>query len=212
MKKCLFLLVILLITGNTQAQYNEVMKNKIIDLKAVVNAETLTYYGLDFSFLKYVRPKMALEDDALRKYLGAWFEFYQKEIPQQDYLFRWLGFDHYNFDSNTAQSRIDSVAKDWVVITTPEIEIEDIAKAIGSFNLKGDSGLGFVIHPVEFNHIEENAKCYFTFFDIATRDILWITETTGNINGNGTSQWYGFAMVECTRNYIDKVYKRNLKR
>jgi hypothetical protein len=212
MRKCLFILAILLIAEKAPAQYNEVIKNKIIDAKAVVNAETLTYYGLDFSFLKYVRPKMALEDDVLRKYLGAWFEFYQKEIPPRSFLFRWLGFKHYNFDSSSAQSRIDSVARDWVVVTTPEIEIEEIAETIKSYSLKGDTGLGFVIHPVEFNHIEENAKCYFTFFDIATRDILWIAETTGNINGNGTSQWYGYAMVECTRNYIDQVYKKNIKK
>ena len=212
MKKCLFILVILLIAEKMPAQYNEVMKNKIIDLKAVVNAETMTYYGLDFSLLRYVRPKVASGDDELRKYLGAWFEFYQKEIPPRSFLFRWLGFKHNNFDSSSAQSRIDSVARDWVVITTPEVEIAEIAEAIRSFNLKGDTGLGFVIHPVEFNHIEENAKCYFTFFDIATRNILWIAETTGNINGNGTTQWYGFAMVECTRNYIDKVYKRDIKK
>jgi hypothetical protein len=212
MKKYFFLLVLLLIAGQAPAQYSQVLKNKIINLNAVVNANTLTYYGLDFSLLKYVRPKSARDDAELRKYLGAWFEFYQKEIPAQDYLFRWLGFDHYNFDSNSAQSRIDSVAKDWVVITTPEIGIEDIAETIRSFDLRGDSGLGFVIHPVEFNHIDEIAKCYFTFFDIATKEIVWISETTGRINGNGTTQWYGFAMVECTRNYIDQVFKKNLKK
>lgn len=212
MKKCLFLLGILLFAGNIQAQYKEVLKNKILDLNTIAEAKTLTYYGLDFSLLKYVRPKASLSDDELKKYLGAWFEFYQKEIPPRNYLFRWLGFKHYNFDSNSVQSRVDSLAKDWVVITTPEVEMADIAIAIGSFSLKADSGLGFVIHPVEFNHIEENAKCYFTFFDIATSKILWISETTGNINGNGTSQWYGFAMVECTRNFIDLVYKKNIKK
>jgi|GEM_PF-5643899 len=212
MKKYLLLLVILVMAGNTQAQYNEVVKNKIIDLNMVVNANTLTYYGLDFSLLKYVRPKSAEDDAELKKYLGAWFEFYQKEIPAQDFLFRWLGFDHYNFDANAAQSRIDSVAKDWVVITTPDIEIADISMAIKSYDLHGDSGLGFVIHPVQFNHIDEIAKCYFTFFDIVTKEIVWITETTGRIDGNGTTQWYGFAMVACTRNYIDQVYKRNLKK
>jgi hypothetical protein len=117
MKKCFFLLVLLMIAGQTPAQYNQAVKNKIIDLNAVVNANTLTYYGL-----------------------------------------------------------------------------------------------GFVIHPVEFNHIDEIAKCYFTFFDIAAKNIVWICETTGRINGNGTTQWYGFAMVECTRNYIDQVYKRNIKK
>jgi hypothetical protein len=212
MKKYLILIAVILFSCKITGQNIVVLKNKIFDIKTIVNTETLTYYGLDFSLLKYVRPRVALNDDEMRKYLGAWFEFYLKEIPPRNFLFRWLGFKHYNFDSNSAQSRIDSVAKDWIVVTTPEIEIADIALEISSYNLKGDSGLGFVIHPVEFNHIEENAKCYFTFFDISTREIRWICETTGNINGNGTTQWYGSAMVECTKNYIDQVYKKNIKK
>jgi hypothetical protein len=42
--------------------------------------------------------------------------------------------------------------------------------------------------------------------------ILLISQTTGNTSGMGVTASFGWAMVDCTNNYIDKVYKKNIKK
>lgn len=216
MKKILLILAIVLLSYKISGQYiytyTNVLNNEIYDIESIKNAKSITYYGLDFSLLKFIKPQNANEDQQLRKYLGAWLAFYQKVIPPKDYLFRWLKFDKYYFNAGSVQVRIDSVPKEWVGIAAPEVSMQDIKKTIQGYNLGKDNGIGFVIHPVEFNNIDEDAKCFFTFFDIPTKNILWISETKGHVGGWGVTQWYGLAMVDCTKHYIDYLYKKNIRK
>jgi hypothetical protein len=215
MKKILLILAFILFcykgTGQYIFTYTNILNNEIYDIESIKSVKSITYYGLDFSLLKFIKPQNANEDQELRKYLGAWLAFYQKQIPPKNYLFRWLKFDKYYFNSNSVQLRLDSVPKEWVGITAPEVTIEDVTKAIQGYNLGKDNGIGFVIHPVEFNNLEEEAKCFFTFFDIPTKKVLWISETKGYVSGIGVTQWYGFAMVDCTKHYIDYIYRKNIR-
>jgi hypothetical protein len=216
MKKTLLILAVVLLSYKISGQfvytYTNILNNEIYDIESIKNAKSITYYGLDFSLVKFIKPQNANEDQELRKYLGAWLAFYQKEIPPKYCLFKWLKFDKYYFNASSVQVRIDSVPKEWVGIAAPEVSIEDVKEAIQGYNLGKDNGIGFVIHPVEFNNIDEEAKCFFTFFDIPTRKVLWISETKGRIGGWGVTQWYGLAMVDCTKHYIDYIYKRNIRK
>lgn len=216
MKKIFLILISIAFFGKIDGQYiytyTDILNNEMYDIEAIRSAKSITYYGLDFSLLKFIKPQNASEDKELRKYLGAWLAFYQKEIPPKNYLFRWLKFDKYYFNPSSVQIRIDSVPQEWVGITAPEITIEDVTNAIKTYNLGKDSGIGFVIHPVEFNNLEEEAKCFFTFFDIATKKVLWISETKGYVSGWGVTQWYGYAMIDCTKHYVDYIYRKNIRK
>lgn len=213
MKKYLIILGVILISGRIHGQNNDVIKNEIYDIESIKNAKTLTYYGLDFSLIKFVKPQDSEKDEELRKFLGAWLAFYQKEIPPETFIKTRLKFKNYDFNDYSVQIRTDSVKKDWVVIATREITIDDISAVIRTYNLGNDNGLGFVIHPVEFNNLKKTTKCYFTFFDISTKKILWITETSGELGIGivGVTGLYGYGMVHCTLTYLDKVYSKGIK-
>jgi hypothetical protein len=213
MKKILF--GIILFSSAVCAQSKYVIKNEVFDLEQIENATGLTYYGIDFSLIKFVYPNEAFNDNFFRdKYLGAWLSYYHREIPPQKCIRIWLKFsDGFIFNSESVQCRIDSVAKDWVVSSQKnEVTIENISVLIKSYNLGEDTGIGFVIHPVEFNYIDKNTICYFTFFDIATKKVLWISETSATNDNYSITRSYGLGMVLSTKNYIDKIYKKTIER
>lgn len=212
MKKLVVAIGLIIISVNLSGQFYSTLKNEITNIDTIKNAKSLFFYGLDFSLLKFTNPKEALNDEVFRKYLGAWLSYYQKELPPRERIIKWLGFRNTVFDEYSVQSRIDSVVKDWVVNVAPEVKVSDISSVIKRYQLDQSDGLGFVVHPVEFNSIDERAKCYFTFFDISTREILWITEIRTYASGLGYTEPFGSGIIRCTRGYIDGVYKKKIKR
>ncbi len=209
-------ILVLLLSSFVLCLYSQ-KKNIILiekyDLSTVQNAKEVTYYGLDFSLLKFVSPTNAFNDNEIKeKYLGAWLAFYQKEIPPDKYLRKWLDFkEGFNFNPISVQSRIDSIANDWVIVTPTTVTKEQIIRAIQSYKLTENEGLGFVIHPVLFDEITKNVYCYFTFFDVKTKNVYWISETMAEGFGRGIKEIYALGMVYSTKLYIDKVYKAESK-
>jgi hypothetical protein len=211
MRKILILLGIIFIANESLAQNYNILINEIYDLQGVQSSTTLIYYGLDFSLLKLVKPQYVTNENVLRKYFGAWLSFYHNKFPPQN-LTKMLKFDQTFFNDNAVQIRIDSVPKNWVVFSTHNVKIDSISNTIRTYNLGQDKGLGFVIHPIEFNTLTMKSTCYFTFFDIVTKKILWIAEISVDVKGLGLTQPFGYGMIESTKVFINDLYKKNVKK
>jgi hypothetical protein len=219
MKRIVLVFVIILISIKIFSQdydiygtkiYDPVISNETNDLESVKNAKVITYYGLDFSLLKFIKLQNVMDDDKMRKYLGGWISYYHKYLPPYNYLFKKLKFDNYLMDYYSVQNNIDSVARNWIVASAKEVNINDISASIKKYDLEVSNGIGFVIHPVEFIESKGMTKCYFTFFEINTRKILWVSEIQGSGNGSGITQLYGRGMIVCTKNYIKNIYQKEI--
>jgi hypothetical protein len=214
MKKILLLLGHLVLMYDLHCQNKHVLINEISNLSAIKSAQEVTYYGLDFSLLKFISPSNAFKDQEIKEqYLGAWLAFYQKEIPPEKYLRKWIDFkEGFNYNPGSVQIRMESISNDWVVVTPINISKDQVIETIKSYQLPENAGLGFVIHPVVFDEITKEVFCFFTFFNIKTKEIYWIVETKEEGMGIGLKQIYGLGLVQTTKYYVDEVYKKNLKR
>jgi hypothetical protein len=211
MKKILILSVFILFVTKTFGQTSNVITNEIYDLDKVKEGNVITYYGLDFTLLKFVKIRDAANDDKLRKYLGAWLSYFKKNESGEKLILSKLQFVRVIMDDYSVERNLDSVPQNWVVSSIQEVTIKDVEALIKAYNLKQNSGIGFVIHPVEFNDNEQIAKCFFTFFDNDTRKILWISETQGRTSGMGVTEWFGNGMLNCTKIYFNKILSKTLK-
>ena len=213
MKKILFFLCLSIFVFDLHCQDKHALVNEITNLPAIINAKEVTYYGLDFSLLKFISPSNSYKDQAIKEqYLGAWLVFFQG-IPEK-YLGNMLKFKEEEFVYNqySVQSRIDSISKDWIVVTPLTISKEQVIKIVKSYSLPENDGLGFVIHPVMFDEISKEVYCFFTFFNIKTKEIYWIVETKDKGMGPGLKKTYGYGMINATHKYLNEVYRKGLKR
>jgi hypothetical protein len=62
-----------------------------------------------------------------------------------------------------------------------------------------------------FDEMTKNAFCFFTFFNIQTREIYWIAETKNEGVGPGLKRIFGYGMAYSTKLYFDDVYQKALK-
>ena len=85
---------------------------------------------------------------------------------------------------------------------------EDLQTIIESYVLREKQGVGMVINLVNFNKEGEYALIYVTFFDIATREIMFAAEVSGNAGGSGmTKHWASGVEVAFRKMFIDQIYK-----
>jgi hypothetical protein len=214
MKKILIFFCLSILVFDSHCQDKYALINEIKDLSAIESAKEVTYYGLDFSLLKFISPSNSYKDQAIKEqYLGAWLVFFQEGIPEK-YLRNMLKFKEEEFVYNqySVQSRMDSISKDWIVVTPLSISKEQVFETIKSYNLPDKDGLGFVIHPVIFDEVSKDVYCFFTFFNIRTKEIFWIVETKEKGMGAGLKKNYGYGMTNATQKYLNEVYRKILKR
>ena len=85
----------------------------------------------------------------------------------------------------------------------------DLEKIIKSYVLNEKSGIGMVVNIVNFNKPREYVSGYVTFFDIATREILYSLEATGPAGGGGWAGHWASGIERIVRGmFIDEIYKR----
>lgn len=74
--------------------------------------------------------------------------------------------------------------------------------------MREKEGLGMVINLENFNKEREYALIYVTFFDIATREILFAAEVSGQAGGAGMTKHWASGVENAFREmFIDQIYK-----
>ena len=78
-------------------------------LKTVIYSSSIVYYGVDMSMVKLTNPMKLYQDNAIRHYLYAWIATFEKEVPPEKYIAKWLkkqgGF---RFEPDNVQKRVQS--------------------------------------------------------------------------------------------------------
>ena len=186
--------------------------DELIDPEPINNANQLAYYGIDFSLLKLIKPEAINKDAILKeKHLGALIEYFHAKLPVENIKY-FLKFNQFDYNRYSVQQRLDSIAEDWVVLGHKMPTSQDVKQVIMRYDLPENSGLGFVIHPVEFNDSEKKVICYFTFFDIQTKEVYAMGCTWDLPSNYGFTRGFGLGMVSCMERYLQFIYEPVFRR
>jgi len=202
-----FLFIYLLSCSQGTQIINEYNPN----INKVINSPSITYYGVDMSILKLTNPEKIGQDEHIRHYLNAWISTFERELPPEEYIAKWLKKDHFTFEPRDVQKRTELVGEEWIIWEDYSFTIDKLKEIIKSYELKKDDGLGFVINIENFNKPNEYISAYFTFFDIQTREILWASKIKGEPGGWGMNGFWSNGLTNTTKVFIDKNYKPTYK-
>ena len=206
------MLITLISNFNTYAQSKYILEEYSPSVERVFNASTVTYYGVDMSMVKLTNSLKIGQDDLIRHYLYAWITTFEKELPPEKYISKWLRKkDGFTFEPEEVQRRTELVDEEWILRESYSFDLEKLTKIIASYDLEQNSGLGFVINAENFNKQHEYMSLYYTFFDIGTRKILWATKIKGEPGGWGMNGFWSNGLTNSIKTYIDKCYKKKYK-
>lgn len=155
-----------------------VLSNEIRSPKAFENLSNVVYYGFDFSLHQWVEVNGHSEvwHGAANKqlFLAEWADAYHERVPTVYYINKWFKLNgKFSYDYVTVQNPSMLGQEKWVVEQHTEVSTQLIQQSINKYELNKKTGVGFVIHPVLYDANENHSTCYFTFFDLTNKEILW---------------------------------------
>lgn len=172
-------------------------------------SNNIVYYGFDFTYVKLTNARKIGDDiEIIQKYFTPMNEDLTRDILPLSTLKKWMNqpgiiqgqpvFPNYNY-------------RDFHGFVTAQnycINFNDLEKIVQSYVLNEQHGTGMVINLVNFNKEREYSLVFVTFFDIATREILFATEASGEAGGSGWGSHWVTGIENAVRNmFIDEVYK-----
>jgi len=179
----------------------------------VVNAEGIIYYGLDFSKMVFTDQRKLGQDQRMRKFIPSWIYFFQKEVDPDFYIKKWLRKgDNFESELTEVQEKFNKGMDSWISSNKYSFNTDTLQMVINSYKLTKTEGIGFVINLENFNKEERYLTAYFTFFDIATRQILWATKIRSRPGGHGMTAYWGEGIRDGIKIYMDEVYFKSVKK
>lgn len=192
-----------------------VVKDYQFDVQRVVDAQKVYYYGVDFSSVLLVNSLKYGQEEELNKYFLAWFAFFEKELPSQKYIIKWLQKDELVECQKTMHDYIEEIDREWIAYDMDEgLSIEQVQN-ITRANLdiiEESEGVGFYLLPDAFDKENELVYVYVNFFDLASGNLLWSTKISSPTGGNGMTAYWGHGVRRSLKLYIDFVYAKTVKK
>lgn len=208
MKKLLSLTVILIAALSMKAQ----------TAKDAFNATEVVWYGLDFTKAKFVGQfdqgfgaMPATGTDMKNKWIPQWNALIAKE-PQNFKIKEAFRKDNVYYDMapvNEINSKID--VDNCMSFNAGKIErseIDAMVKKYGAGDKKEGIGLVFIVE--NFNKGTEMADVYVTFFDIASRKVLFTEKMSGKAMGVGMRNYWA-GSIKAILKAIDTTEYKNWK-
>ena len=180
------------------------------DISKVIEASSIYYYGVDFSAFILVNPRKLGQEDKIKKYISAWFTYFEKDIPPQKYLKRWIRKEELVLKQHTLQELNMEINREWITYSVEGgIPIEQVIELTKELHrlIEEDKGIGFVILIDSFDKQSRFVTGIYNFFDIATGELLWSAKVVGDAGGHGMTKYWGHGMISSLKNYIDDVYR-----
>lgn len=182
-------------------------------VKHVIDAQSITYFGVDLSEMKLTNPEKYGKEEKLNLYIEAWEEGVYNKIKNIKFknLFKKTKRDFKFKESLFCTSELnDNKSSPWISNYKYEMSIEDIVKKVKSYELDEDKGLGFVMIVENFNKIDVKTSVYYTFFDINTREIIWSIRIIMNPTGVTMTGFWSGGIKDTFIIFKEKVYQKEL--
>lgn len=196
--------------------YSQDMKKGIefpLNLSSLFSSETVYWYGLDLSLMKlneidkhnevqrivshnlgHINDRFhaAINPSAIQKHIS------KSVIPQ----------------TKVTQDLINSIHPHELISTDYAFGIDKVQEHLRLMVLPQNEGLGFISCVELFNNpkgVSRFVTCYYVFFDIETREILYAVKTKGLPGSKGGyNRFWAVGLIE-TYNVFLKYYKKQLK-
>ena len=178
------------------------------DIDKVIEASKIYYYGVDFSTFVLENPRKLGQENELDKYIGAWYAYFEKEIPPENYLKRWIRKEELILRQQSLQELNKDINRDWITYSAEGIPIEQVLELNKEHLslISEDEGIGFVIIIDSFNKQNETVTGIYNFFDISTGELLWSAKAVGGAGGKGMTGHWGYGMISSLKCFVDRVY------
>jgi len=188
------------------------------DAKAVFSTNEIVWFGLDFSKAKFVGAfdqgmglGPATGNDIKNKYAGGWNDLIAKEQPKYD-LRKTFKKDNVIYDlKSMAEINKNLDADACMVYNEGKIAESDIPAMIKKYTpdiKKEGVGLSFIVE--NFNKNTQMADVYVTFFDIASKKLLFTEKVSGKALGVGMRNYWAGAIKDILKQ-IDEMHYKNWK-
>tara|TARA_B110000285_G_scaffold121611_1_gene137500 strand:- start:423 stop:1061 length:639 start_codon:yes stop_codon:yes gene_type:complete len=158
------------------------------DFEKVYDADTIFYYGIDFSNFGLYNPEKVGHEQIIMKFFPVWMNKVHEAYSKGQIEMILKKEVKKNFQQ--VQSRYKLLRDEWIGFDKHTLETQQIQELVKDYKLKRTTGIGLVLIIENFNKEKENARVNYTFFDITSREILWSIETKGEATGAGmTNHW-----------------------
>lgn len=185
--KSLSLLLLLSLTHVSVAQ-EDIKDEYSFDFARVYDADTIYYYGYDFSNFGLANPEKVGQEESIKKFFVAWMHDIHEIYKKSD--LEVLLKTEVKKDLQLVQDRYKLIRDEWITFEPHRFDTEKIKEIVKEYELNRTSGIGFVMIVENFNKEKEHVRVNYTFFDIATREVLWSVESKGEAMGAGmTNHW-----------------------
>lgn len=167
------------------------------------------WYGVDFSLLQYINPRLQDHDASSLSFISTWSAQVKKDLNMGRFQ-AWLRKSHLNDESNLVSEYYRAVLEegDWIGSNEQVLSIEKMQEQIELYPPSG-SGLGLAYMPENINQQSGRMSGYFVWFDRETKAIV----DTQRVEGRGSSEEnWGKYFEELFTNYIDYDYKKEWKK
>lgn len=175
--------------------------------KRVYDADTIVWFGADFSFFRLSHEKKVGQDEELLGYIDEWndeFKFGFSNVKLASLLKKKKVINDRSFTDNVTLNFKD---RPWIISEkhiVDESEIEGHLIDIESEN----KGIGLVYVVVNFEKITEpEIKGYFVWFDIETRKMLHIYSSSGRPSTEHVNSYGGTVQIssKTKKNRVPKM-------
>lgn len=188
-----FTLLFILLATISIAQ--EDLKDEYVhDFERVYDTDTITYYGIDLSNFGLFNPEKIGQEATIMKYFPPWMS--QVNEKYDDLSMESILKKGVDKDLQSVQSLYKSIREEWITFEEYTFGTSKIQEIVKAYELKKDKGVGLVLIIESFNKQNEYVRVNFTFFDIATREVLWNIESQGNAMGAGMSYHWSQGIID----------------
>ncbi len=176
----------------------------------VVKADTIEYYGFDFSKFTLTDPINVGEEEIVKKFFSPWINYFESASNINYMAIKY--FDKIVHRGINSMERRDSLLPDrWVLYEKNKLKMLDIEALVKSYVLKEKSGIGYVAIVENFVKEEEIARVCYVLFDISTREVYFAAVTEGFAHKHmGMTRHWGSAMYNSFESFV-RLYKKECK-
>lgn len=191
--------------------------------KDISDAKEIIFYGYDFSHFKLADAKRlyaaASKDPAginepagIKKYISGWVGYLLNKLGD-GYFARKLKTSKVTFDFDYTLQVIKNLNEDELVsLVKTSIPADSIKSILSKYQIKQKEGIGFTIIVECFDKKTETSSAYFTFFDIATKNILMSDHfSTSHADGIGLTSHWGYGFTYTVESYISDEFKSRVR-
>lgn len=167
------------------------------------------FYGFDLTYCK-LSNKSKLGDGILivPQYYDAWNDILSRDMLPVSKISSWMSKPTLLVGNSVFPNYHQMDIQNFVTAGNYCISFNDLKKIVASYALREKQGIGMVVNVANFNKEREYSLIYVTFFDIATREILFAVEASGKAGGAGMTKHWAEGVNNAFREiFIDQVYK-----